>query len=73
MVLVEELFELIRKRGGKFGVEVGDVRYQVDEVVELFDIFTRGGGRRRDENLPLRIVCEPLIVEFLGVRPASVG
>jgi hypothetical protein len=58
---------MARERGGEVGVQVGDVRYQVDEVVELLGIFARDGRWGRDEDLALRIIGEPLVVEFLGV------
>jgi hypothetical protein len=67
MVLVQELLQMVRVGAGDFGVEVGDVGYQVNEVVELPDVVARDGRGRRDEDLPLRIVCEPLVEEFLGV------
>lgn len=58
--------------GGVVGVKVGDVCDQVNEVVKLPHVVNRGGGGRRDEDLSLRIVDEPLVVEFLGVRPARI-
>ena len=35
----QELLEMVRKRGGDIGVEVGNMRNQVDKVMELLDIF----------------------------------
>jgi hypothetical protein len=43
MVLVQELLQMVRVGAGDFGVEVGDVGYQVNEVVELPDIVARDG------------------------------
>lgn len=43
MVLVQELLQVVGVRGGDFGVEVGDVGYQVDEVVEFPNVFARDG------------------------------
>ena len=57
--------------GGELGVEVCDVGYEVDKVVELLGIFARDGRGGRDEDLALRIVGEPLVVEFLSVRSAA--
>jgi hypothetical protein len=34
---------MVRVGGGDFGVEVGDVGYQVDEVVEFPDVVARDG------------------------------
>jgi len=48
------------------------VRDEIDEVVKLLDVVGRCRRRRGEEDLSLRIVGEPLVVELLGVRPEGV-
>ena len=59
---------MVRVGGGEFGVEVGNVGDEIDEVMELLGVVARDGGGGRDEDLALCIVREPLVVEFLGIR-----
>ena len=67
MVLGQEFLELVVVRGGDIGIEIGDVGDEVNEVVEFLVVFAGGRRGRRDEDLSLGVVCEPLIVELLGI------
>lgn len=67
MVLGQELLEVVKVGGGDIRVEIGDVGDEVNEVVEFLVVFAGSGGRGRDEDLSLGVVCEPLVVELLSI------
>jgi len=69
MMLVQQLLEVVGIRARGFGVEIGDVGYQVDKIVKLFGVIVGSGRGGRDKNLALGVVGEPLVVELLGVGP----
>ena len=73
MVLSQELLKVVEVGGSDIGVQIGDVRDEVNKIVEFLVIFAGGGGRGRDEDLPLGVVCEPLVVKLLGIGSGGGG
>jgi hypothetical protein len=67
VVFVQYQLQVVWVRLCFFGVAVGNVRNQVNHVVEGFDRISRSARRIGEENLSLGLVLLPLFQEVVFV------
>jgi hypothetical protein len=67
MVLGEDGLEVVRENLGLFGVAIGNVCDQVDEVMERLRLLGRGRRGGNEEDLALGLILVPLPPEIVDV------
>lgn len=69
MVLRQDVHELLGKVLGDFGVAVGYVGNEIDQLAQRYDARIVGRRGRRHENFPVTFILIVLSAEVLNVRP----